>query len=142
VAIRVILPKLGLTMQEGVIEEWVVAPGTQVSPGDILIRIGTDKVDADVEAEDSGRFHPAVQAGVTLPPGALVGWLLAEGEEPPSVGTPQAAVLGDVDRGVSRQRGGGRGIGPARRPGQREPGAAERRPAQGVAECQAGGPRQ
>src|SRR4051812_7384811 len=96
-ATEVILPKLGLTMQEGVLEEWVVEPGALVNVGDILMRIGTDKVDADVEAEASGRFHPAVQAGVTLPPGALVGWLLAEGEEPPSGTTPQTTVLGDVD---------------------------------------------
>jgi len=96
-ATEVILPKLGLTMQEGVIEEWVVEPGAQVNIGDVLMRIGTDKVDADVEAEASGRFHPAVQAGVVLPPGALVAWLLAEGEEPPSGTTPQTTVLGDVD---------------------------------------------
>ena len=83
-AVEVVIPKLGLTMETGVIEEWLVAPGTAVKPGDPLLRLGTDKVDAEVEAEGSGLFHPAVQPGAELPPGALIGWLLEAGEEIPS----------------------------------------------------------
>jgi pyruvate/2-oxoglutarate dehydrogenase complex dihydrolipoamide acyltransferase (E2) component len=84
VAVEVVIPKLGLTMETGVIEEWLVAPGTAVKPGDPLLRLGTDKVDAEVEAEGSGLFHPAVEPGAELPPGALIGWLLEAGEEIPS----------------------------------------------------------
>jgi len=89
VAVEVVIPKLGLTMETGVIEEWLVAPGTAVKPGDPLLRLATDKVDAEVEAEGSGLFHPAVEPGAELPPGALIGWLLEAGEEVPS----GAAVL-------------------------------------------------
>ena len=88
-AVEVVIPKLGLTMETGVIEEWLVAPGTAVKPGDPLLRLATDKVDAEVEAEGSGLFHPAVEPGAELPPGALIGWLLEAGEEVPS----GAAVL-------------------------------------------------
>lgn len=82
-AVEILLPKLGLTMQEGTIEEWVAAPGAPVRHGDVLMRLATDKVDVEVEAEAEGVFHPAVPAGVTLPPGAVIGWLLAPGEPPP-----------------------------------------------------------
>ncbi len=82
-ATEVLLPKLGLTMQEGTIEEWLAAPGTLVQPGDALLRLGTDKVDTDVEAEAGGVFHPAVEEGASLPPGAVIGWLLDEGEAAP-----------------------------------------------------------
>jgi pyruvate/2-oxoglutarate dehydrogenase complex dihydrolipoamide acyltransferase (E2) component len=83
VAVEVLIPKLGLTMEYGLIEEWLVAPGTAVKPGDPLLRLATDKVDVEVEAEGSGLFHPAVESGAELPPGALIGWLLEVGEAPP-----------------------------------------------------------
>jgi pyruvate/2-oxoglutarate dehydrogenase complex dihydrolipoamide acyltransferase (E2) component len=85
VAVQVLLPKLGLTMETGLIEAWLVQPGTPVEPGDPLLRLATDKVDVEVEAEGAGLFHPAVQSGVELPPGALIGWLLEAGEEVPSI---------------------------------------------------------
>jgi pyruvate dehydrogenase E2 component (dihydrolipoyllysine-residue acetyltransferase) len=95
VAVEVLIPKLGLTMEYGLIEEWLVAPGTPVKPGDPLLRLATDKVDVEVEAEGSGLFHPVVESGAELPPGALIGWLLEAGEEPPAVvaGTPAAAPV-------------------------------------------------
>jgi pyruvate/2-oxoglutarate dehydrogenase complex dihydrolipoamide acyltransferase (E2) component len=90
VAVEVLIPKLGLTMEYGLIEEWLVAPGTAVKPGDPLLRLATDKVDVEVEAEGSGLFHPVVESGAELPPGALIGWLLEVGEALPGApsGTP------------------------------------------------------
>jgi pyruvate/2-oxoglutarate dehydrogenase complex dihydrolipoamide acyltransferase (E2) component len=94
VAVEVLIPKLGLTMEYGLIEEWLVAPGTSVKPGDPLLRLATDKVDVEVEAEGSGLFHPAVPSGAELPPGALIGWLLEAGEAlPSSAGTLPAGTL-------------------------------------------------
>src|SRR5580698_8274740 len=71
-------------METGLIEEWLVPPGTPVKPGDLLLRLATDKVDVEVEAEGTGVFHPAVASGVELPPGALIGWLLEVGEQVPA----------------------------------------------------------
>ncbi|MFI7301540.1 dihydrolipoamide acetyltransferase family protein, partial [Streptomyces sp. NPDC050121] len=57
--------------------------------------LATDKVDVDVEAEAGGLFHPVVAAGATVPAGALIGWLLAEGEQPPeAAGAPTPAGSG------------------------------------------------
>src|SRR5215204_313902 len=89
-------------MEEGTIVEWVAQAGDQVRPGDVLLRLGTDKVDADVEAEGEGRFEPVVAQGVTLPPGALIAWLLEGDEEPPerpaeaAVAAPAGPGLHDV----------------------------------------------
>lgn len=91
VAVEVLLPKIGLTMQEGTIDEWLVPTGAAVAEGDALLRLATDKVDVDVEAEAAGLFHPLVPAGATVPAGALIGWLLAEGEQPP---TPAGSGIG------------------------------------------------
>ncbi len=92
-AVEVLIPKLGLTMEYGLIEEWLVEPGTPVKPGDPLLRLATDKVDVEVEAEGSGLFHPAVEPGAELPPGALIGWLLEAGEAPPGAQASQAPAL-------------------------------------------------
>ncbi len=90
-ALEILIPKLGLTMTEGVIEEWVATPGALIKVGDILMRLGTDKVDVDIEAEGEGIFHPNAAAGATLPPGAVAGWLLADGEAAPAAPAPSSA---------------------------------------------------
>ncbi|GHE42099.1 2-oxo acid dehydrogenase subunit E2 [Streptomyces capitiformicae] len=106
-AVEVLLPKIGLTMQEGTIDEWLVPTGAAVAEGDALLRLATDKVDVDVEAEAGGLFHPVVPAGATVPAGALIGWLLAEGEQPPEAagaptpGADTAAVAALSGAGVA-----------------------------------------
>jgi pyruvate/2-oxoglutarate dehydrogenase complex dihydrolipoamide acyltransferase (E2) component len=84
VAVEVLLPKLGLTMEEGTVDEWLVGDGDPITVGTPLLRLATDKVDVDVEAEAAGLFHRAVPAGTTLPPGAVIGWVLEVGEAPPA----------------------------------------------------------
>jgi len=93
VAIEVTLPKLGLTMEEGTLEEWLVNDGDVISIGTPLLRLATDKIDVDVEAEAEGIMARAVPNGTTLPPGAVLGWLLAPGEAAPAGATPIAAPV-------------------------------------------------
>ena len=92
-AIEVTLPKLGLTMEEGTLEEWLVNDGDVISIGTPLLRLATDKIDVDVEAEAEGIMARAVPNGTTLPPGAVLGWLLAPGEAAPAGATPIAAPV-------------------------------------------------
>ena len=123
-AVEVLLPKLGLTMETGLIEEWLVPPGTQVQPGVPLLRLATDKVDVEVEAEGAGLFHPAVESGVELPPGALIGWLLDAGEEVPAgPGTAGQGGAGQGTAGPGTAGVGGAGQGKAG-PGTAGPGLA------------------
>ncbi|MFM8484329.1 MAG: biotin/lipoyl-containing protein, partial [Actinomycetota bacterium] len=56
-ATEFLMPKLGLTMEEGTILEWLVADGTAIQPGMPVLRIETDKVESDVEANAAGRLH-------------------------------------------------------------------------------------
>ena len=89
-----IMPKLGLTMEEGTILEWLVEDGTEITQGMAVLRIETDKVESDVESPGAGRFHRVGNQGDTYPCGALIGYLLADGEEPPvaQVNAPAAAT--------------------------------------------------
>ena len=89
-----IMPKLGLTMEEGTILEWLVEDGTEITQGMAVLRIETDKVESDVESPGAGRFHRVGNQGDTYPCGALIGYLLADGEAPPvaQVSAPAAAA--------------------------------------------------
>ena len=83
-----IMPKLGLTMEEGTILEWLVEDGTEITQGMAVLRIETDKVESDVESPGAGRFHRVGNQGDTYPCGALIGYLLADGETPPAAKAP------------------------------------------------------
>ena len=89
-AIEILLPKLGLTMEEGTIEEWLVADGDVITVGMPLLRLATDKIDVDVEAEADGILARAVPDGTTLEPGSVLGWLLENGESAPNGAAPSA----------------------------------------------------
>lgn len=82
-ATEFIMPKLGLTMEEGTILEWLVAHGDQIQPGTPVLRIETDKVESDVESSTAGRIHLSGEIGQSYPCGAVIGYVLAEGEAPP-----------------------------------------------------------
>jgi pyruvate dehydrogenase E2 component (dihydrolipoamide acetyltransferase) len=53
-AIEVILPKVDMDMESGVIVAWKVAEGDRVQAGDILFEMETDKAMMEVEAPESG----------------------------------------------------------------------------------------
>ena len=95
-ATQIQMPKLGLTMTEGTITEWVVSPGQAVAEGDIVMVIETDKVEFEVEATAAGVVAHAAGAGEVLEPGAVAGWLLADGEEAPAAAAPSAPDPGEV----------------------------------------------
>lgn len=127
-AVEVLLPKLGLTMQEGTIEEWLVPAGQEVREGEAILRLATDKVDVEVEAETGGHLHPVVAAGTTVAPGVVIAWLLAAGEAPPdaaatppdAAAAPGGRLLASPNaRRVAREAGvdlsGVRGTGPGGR---------------------------
>ena len=82
-AIEFQMPKLGLTMEEGSIVEWLVADGAEVQQGAAVLTIETDKVASDVEASGSGVLHITGQVGDTFACGARIGWFLEPGEVPP-----------------------------------------------------------
>jgi len=50
------LPKMGESITEGTILNWMVSEGDIFQEGDILVEVGTDKVDNEVPAPFSGRL--------------------------------------------------------------------------------------
>lgn len=67
------MPKLGLTMTEGLLAEWLVAPGDSVAAGQPLFVVETDKISNEIEAPAEGRIIAfQVAAGETVPVGAVL----------------------------------------------------------------------
>ncbi|UWM91983.1 dihydrolipoyl dehydrogenase [Streptococcus parauberis] len=80
-AFEIIMPKLGVDMQEGEIIEWKKQEGDTVNEGDILLEIMSDKTNMEIEAEDAGVLLKIVRKdGETVPVTEVIGYIGAEGE--------------------------------------------------------------
>ena len=69
----VVMPKLGLSMTEGVVAQWHVEEGHRVACGDVIADIETSKITNALEAHDAGVVRKiVVQAADSVPVGALL----------------------------------------------------------------------
>jgi len=69
----ILMPKLGLTMTEGMIAEWAVQPGDYLQPGQLMFVVETEKVATEIPASSAGEMlEILVQKGETVPVGAVV----------------------------------------------------------------------
>ncbi len=92
---EIAMPRLGWTMEEGTLVEWLKTEGEQVETGEILFTVESDKALNEIETFSSGILcipPGAPQPGDTVPVGTLLGYLLQTGEEMP---TERASASGD-----------------------------------------------
>jgi pyruvate/2-oxoglutarate dehydrogenase complex dihydrolipoamide acyltransferase (E2) component len=75
-AIEIILPKLGFSMNEGVLAEWLVADGGEVKEGEPLFALESDKSTQEVDAPASGTLRILKQPGETYGVGTVLGEIL------------------------------------------------------------------
>jgi pyruvate dehydrogenase E2 component (dihydrolipoyllysine-residue acetyltransferase) len=69
----VVMPRMGETVDEGTVNVWHKSVGEQVTEGEPLLEIGTDKVDTDIPAPVSGTLAEIkVQADQTVPVGTVI----------------------------------------------------------------------
>lgn len=81
-AIKVEMPKLSDTMEEGVIAKWNVEEGDKVESGDIIADVETDKATMEVEVFDSGTILKIlVEEGESVPLGHTMAVIGEEGED-------------------------------------------------------------
>ncbi len=79
-ALELKMPALSPTMEEGTLAKWLVKEGDEVSSGDILAEIETDKATMEFEAVDEGTISKI---------------LIPEGTDGVKVGTVIALMGGD-----------------------------------------------
>ncbi len=94
--INILMPALSPTMTEGNLAKWRKNEGDQVSSGEIIAEIETDKATMEVEAVDEG-----VLGRIVVPEGAegvavnsIIGVLLVDGEDNSALGAVATASNG------------------------------------------------
>ena len=78
-ATNVILPKWGLTMEDGTVVAWYVDEGDHVVEGEVIAEVETEKVENELEAPCAG----------------VVAQILVDEDETVDVGTVLAVIAGD-----------------------------------------------
>ncbi len=73
------MPKMSMTMTEGEVSSWMVDVGAEVSEGDVICEVMTDKVDMEVESTVTGTLVEIVVPSGTVEVGEPIGWV--EGED-------------------------------------------------------------
>ena len=83
-AVEFAMPKLGLTMESGTILRWLVPDATEVSAGQAVLLVETDKVETEIEASGTGVLHQTGEIGEEYLCGVRIGWFCEPGEDPPA----------------------------------------------------------
>ncbi|WP_369546925.1 dihydrolipoamide acetyltransferase family protein [Bacillus velezensis] len=98
-AVKVVMPKLGMAMKKGEVSVWNKKVGDPVEKGESIASINTEKIEMEIEAPESGTLlHIKVKEGEGVPPGTPICYIGENGEEvrekeapaPENAGKPQS----------------------------------------------------
>jgi len=71
-AVDILLPKIGFSMNEGTLAEWLVADGGQAVEGQPLYALESEKSTQEVESPATGTLRIVAQIGETYEVGTLL----------------------------------------------------------------------
>ena len=99
-SVEIVMPQLGLTMEEGTVSGWLKKTGDAVAKNELIFSVSTDKVEMDVESTVDGTMGLIfVLAGETVPVGTVLACIEGTGEgvnviarKQPPIETPATAV--------------------------------------------------
>jgi pyruvate dehydrogenase E2 component (dihydrolipoamide acetyltransferase) len=95
----VAMPRLSDSMEEGTILKWLKSDGDDVSRGDELVEIETDKANMTYEADQDGTLSIVAQEGDTLAVGETIAKIGEGGSENGSAPAEREAEEGGEDEG-------------------------------------------
>ena len=119
-AVDVVLPRLGMTMDDAEIVEWLKQEGDHVENGEPILVVTTDKANIEVEAEASGTLAGiSAHVGDVVLVGQTVAHILEEGESlvearasiktpaqvEPAVSSPAPVKASPVARRMAAEQG-------------------------------------
>ena len=92
-AFEVLMPQLGLTMEEGTVSAWIKHEGDEVKTGDVILEITTDKLTNEVASEHDGVLLKIVaQEGEDIPVKGLLAYIGQPGEAVGGAAAPAPAA--------------------------------------------------
>jgi pyruvate dehydrogenase E2 component (dihydrolipoamide acetyltransferase) len=104
---EVIMPKMGDAMEEGTLLKWLKSEGEEVSEGDPIAEIETDKVTLELEAEDAGTLAQLIaDEGQDVPVGDAIAFIQGEGEEVPERSEGGGEAEEEAEEGGEEDGGG------------------------------------
>ena len=90
-AYEILMPQLGLTMEEGTVSSWLKHEGDAVKAGEAILEITTDKLTNEVTSEHDGVLLKIVaQEGEDIPVKGLLGYIGEAGEQVGGAAAPAA----------------------------------------------------
>jgi pyruvate dehydrogenase E2 component (dihydrolipoamide acetyltransferase) len=110
---ELLMPKLGLTMTEAAMIEWMVAPGQNFQKGQPLFVIESEKAAVEVPADNDGILvEVCAKPGETVPVGAVIAWWqdgaseqMASAPVPPEAGLAETPVVAAIPAAAPVQPG-------------------------------------
>lgn len=76
-----VMPKLGLTMEEGFLESWLCETGAEVALGQPICEVETEKLTVAVESPYAGVLLRRIEPGCTIPVGEPIAVIGQPGED-------------------------------------------------------------
>ncbi|WP_136716567.1 2-oxo acid dehydrogenase subunit E2 [Halorientalis salina] len=96
------MPMMGNTMETGLLVEWHVDEGDEVTDGTVLGEVESEKASAEVTADQDGTLARVdVDAGESVPPGTVLGVVLGPDESLADAPEPRSRVDDEDDAGDS-----------------------------------------
>ena len=103
--IKVTMPALSPTMEEGNLARWLKQEGDAVAPGDVIAEIETDKATMEVESVYEGTMGSIVVAEGTegVKVNATIAWLLEDGEDASAIPDGDAAPAASASSAADKE---------------------------------------
>ncbi len=99
---KIIMPKLGETMEEGEIIQWLKKEGDEIKEGEPLLEVATDKANMEVEALTSGFLRKIIAAeGEVVPVTQTIAFIADSMEE--EIPEEKEGVAGEKEKGAIKE---------------------------------------
>lgn len=100
---RVIIPRMGQTMTEGVVKKWYKKDGDLIKNGEDVYELEYDKSTATISAEKSGTIKLLCEEGSAVPLGGVVAVILEKGETLDTVNIKGTHEVANVAHNISEE---------------------------------------
>jgi len=105
-SIKVIIPQIGQSIAEATIVKWFKKPGEPIEKGESLVEIGTDKINTEIPAPESGVVQTLLaQEGETVPVQSEIAIIECDADFTPASPAPGPVEVGGLEvRAPSREQ--------------------------------------